>query len=195
MPGRESGRRLDAMVINTSGCGATVKDYGYMLREDPRYAEKAARIAALAKDVCEFLARARPRGAGARDGAARRLSRRLLAAARPARARRAEAPPAERGVSTCSRFPRGISAAARPAPTTCCSRSSRRALRARKVAQCREHPPRADRSRQYRLHHADRVGHDYSGRAYGRAARLGDRRAGRPMRSARSGRSAAAAAI
>jgi glycolate oxidase iron-sulfur subunit len=47
---------LDAVVINTSGCGVTIKDYGFMLREDEAYAAKAARISALAKDVSEFLA-------------------------------------------------------------------------------------------------------------------------------------------
>jgi glycolate oxidase iron-sulfur subunit len=46
---------LDAVIINASGCGTTVKDYGFMLREDARYAEPAARIAALAQDVTEFL--------------------------------------------------------------------------------------------------------------------------------------------
>ena len=46
---------LDAVIINASGCGTTVKDYGFMLREDPAYADKAARIAALTKDVTEFL--------------------------------------------------------------------------------------------------------------------------------------------
>ena len=46
---------LDAIVINASGCGTTVKDYGFMLRGDPVYAEKAARIAALAKDVIEVI--------------------------------------------------------------------------------------------------------------------------------------------
>ena len=46
---------LDAVIINASGCGTTVKDYGFMLREDRRYAEKAARVAALAQDVTEFL--------------------------------------------------------------------------------------------------------------------------------------------
>jgi glycolate oxidase iron-sulfur subunit len=51
-----AGVGLDAVIINASGCGTTVKDYGFMLREDPAYAEKAARIAALAKDVTEFLA-------------------------------------------------------------------------------------------------------------------------------------------
>ena len=47
---------LDAIVINASGCGTTVKDYGFMLREDPDYAEKAARISALARDVSEVVA-------------------------------------------------------------------------------------------------------------------------------------------
>ncbi|MFQ6017123.1 MAG: glycolate oxidase subunit GlcF [Kiloniellaceae bacterium] len=46
---------LDAVIINASGCGTTVKDYGFMLRNDPAWAEKAAKIAALAKDVAEFL--------------------------------------------------------------------------------------------------------------------------------------------
>jgi len=46
---------LDAIIITTSGCGTTVKDYGHMLREDPEYAEKAALIASLAKDVTEYL--------------------------------------------------------------------------------------------------------------------------------------------
>jgi glycolate oxidase iron-sulfur subunit len=49
------GAGLDAVVINTSGCGTTVKDYGFMFREEPAYAEKAARIAALAKDVTEVM--------------------------------------------------------------------------------------------------------------------------------------------
>ena len=46
---------LDAILITASGCGTTVKDYGYMLREDAAYAEKAARVSALAKDVTEYL--------------------------------------------------------------------------------------------------------------------------------------------
>ena len=46
---------LDAIVINASGCGTTVKDYGFMLRHEPAYAEKAARIAAPARDVTEVM--------------------------------------------------------------------------------------------------------------------------------------------
>jgi glycolate oxidase iron-sulfur subunit len=47
---------LDAIVINTSGCGTTIKDYGYAMREDAAYAAKAARVSALAKDVSEVMA-------------------------------------------------------------------------------------------------------------------------------------------
>lgn len=46
---------LDAIVITASGCGTTIKDYHHMLRLDPAYAEKAAKVSALAKDVTEFL--------------------------------------------------------------------------------------------------------------------------------------------
>ncbi len=45
---------LDAIVINTSGCGTTVKDYGHMFRNDA-LAEDAATVSALAKDVSEVL--------------------------------------------------------------------------------------------------------------------------------------------
>ncbi len=47
---------LDAIVITASGCGTTIKDYGFMLRLDPVYAEKARNISALAKDITEYLA-------------------------------------------------------------------------------------------------------------------------------------------
>jgi glycolate oxidase iron-sulfur subunit len=47
---------LDAIVVNTSGCGTTVKDYGFMLRTDSAYAERAARVSGLARDIAEYLA-------------------------------------------------------------------------------------------------------------------------------------------
>ena len=61
------GKGLDAVIVTTSGCGTTIKDYGHMLRADPAYAEKAARVSALAMDVSEYLAKtglpvATPRG-------------------------------------------------------------------------------------------------------------------------------------
>jgi glycolate oxidase iron-sulfur subunit len=49
------GEGLDAILITVSGCGTTVKDYGFMLRSDSAYAVKAARVSALAKDVSEYL--------------------------------------------------------------------------------------------------------------------------------------------
>lgn len=47
----------EAVVMTASGCGVHVKEYGHFLRNDPTYAEKAARISALTQDLCEVLAR------------------------------------------------------------------------------------------------------------------------------------------
>lgn len=49
------GPGLDAIIITASGCGTTVKDYGFIFRDDPAYAQKAARVSAAAKDISEFL--------------------------------------------------------------------------------------------------------------------------------------------
>ncbi len=49
-----NGEGLDAVIINTSGCGTTVKDYGHMFRNDPM-AEDAATVSALAKDITEVM--------------------------------------------------------------------------------------------------------------------------------------------
>jgi glycolate oxidase iron-sulfur subunit len=49
------GKGLDAILVTTSGCGTTIKDYGFMLRTEPEWAEKAARISSLAKDISEYL--------------------------------------------------------------------------------------------------------------------------------------------
>ena len=46
---------VEAIVINASGCGAMVKDYGHLLRHEPRHAERAARVSAMARDVSELL--------------------------------------------------------------------------------------------------------------------------------------------
>ena len=47
---------LAAIVVNASGCGTQLKDYGFMLRNDPRLAADAARFSALARDITEVLA-------------------------------------------------------------------------------------------------------------------------------------------
>ena len=49
------GEGLDAILVTASGCGTTVKDYGYLLRTDPAYAAKALRVSRLAKDISEYL--------------------------------------------------------------------------------------------------------------------------------------------
>jgi glycolate oxidase iron-sulfur subunit len=46
---------VEAIVTTASGCGVTIKDYGQLLAQDASYREKAARISALAKDLCEVL--------------------------------------------------------------------------------------------------------------------------------------------
>ena len=47
---------IDAVVVNAAGCGAAMKEYAYLLRDDPQYREKARRFGALVKDAAEFLA-------------------------------------------------------------------------------------------------------------------------------------------
>ncbi len=49
------GEGLDAILVTASGCGTTIKDYGFMLRTDSAYADKAARVSRLAKDISEYL--------------------------------------------------------------------------------------------------------------------------------------------
>jgi glycolate oxidase iron-sulfur subunit len=51
---------VEAVVMTASGCGATVKEYGHLLRNDARYAERAARVSAMTRDLAEVLAREMP---------------------------------------------------------------------------------------------------------------------------------------
>jgi glycolate oxidase iron-sulfur subunit len=53
---------VEAVVVNTSGCGAHMKAYGALLADDPAYAERARRFAACVRDVSEFLAATPLRG-------------------------------------------------------------------------------------------------------------------------------------
>jgi glycolate oxidase iron-sulfur subunit len=53
--------RVEAIVMNASGCGATVKEYGHALARDPAYADKARRIAELTRDLAELLPELVPR--------------------------------------------------------------------------------------------------------------------------------------
>src|SRR5262245_5226995 len=49
------GEGLDAILVTASGCGTTIKDYGFALRSDRAYAEKATRVSQLAMDISEYL--------------------------------------------------------------------------------------------------------------------------------------------
>ena len=53
--GLTSDGKVEAIVMNASGCGVTVKEYGHALAHDPAYAHKAARVSALTKDLSELL--------------------------------------------------------------------------------------------------------------------------------------------
>jgi glycolate oxidase iron-sulfur subunit len=46
---------VEAIVMNASGCGVQVKDYGRLLAHDPAYAERAAKVSAMTRDLCELL--------------------------------------------------------------------------------------------------------------------------------------------
>jgi glycolate oxidase iron-sulfur subunit len=62
------GEGLDAIVVTTSGCGTTIKDYGFIFRDDPQWAERAARVSALARDVSEVMAELGLQPAGLASG-------------------------------------------------------------------------------------------------------------------------------
>jgi len=51
---------VDTIVINSAGCGSTMKEYGYLLRDDPDWAERAAAFAAKCKDISEILCELEP---------------------------------------------------------------------------------------------------------------------------------------
>ena len=51
----ELDRGAEAILITASGCGTSVKDYGFLLREDKAYADKAARVSAVTQDITEFV--------------------------------------------------------------------------------------------------------------------------------------------
>jgi Fe-S oxidoreductase len=46
---------VDGVIVNAAGCGAAMKEYGHLLRDDPNYAEKAKRFSSLVKDASEFI--------------------------------------------------------------------------------------------------------------------------------------------
>lgn len=57
------GQDLDYIVVNAAGCGSNLKEYGYLLRDDPKYAEKARVFAAKCRDISEVLTLLAPQAA------------------------------------------------------------------------------------------------------------------------------------
>ncbi len=53
---------VDAIIVNAAGCGATLKEYGHLLRDDPVFAQRAANFSARVKDSCEYLGDLAERG-------------------------------------------------------------------------------------------------------------------------------------
>ena len=169
------GAGLEAIVVTASGCSATIKDYGFMLRDDPAYAAKA-NARRLAGEGRLRISR-RPRShVRQSEEARRRLSRRLLAAAR------AEDPRSAQGAAAPGRL-RSAHAARGPHllrlgghlqyPS---AGNGRRAART-ESRQPLAREARRHRRRQHRLPDADRLRDFDAGRPYGRTARLGERRA------------------
>ena len=169
-------RGLEAIVVTTSGCGATIKDYGALLADDPAYADKAARVAALARDVTEYvagldLAFAAPKPLVVAYHAACTLQHGQKIVEPPkALLRRAGFDGPQPG-----REPPLLRLGGdlqHPPP-----RDRRRAARAQgrpsRTAEARRH-----RRRQHRLPDPDRQRDRRAGRPHGRAARLGERRPG-----------------
>ena len=115
---------LDAILVTASGCGTMVKDYGNLLARDRGYAERATDMSRLARDITEFIDEIGLLPPLMWTGPQGRLSLGLLAPAWPARRHTCRARCCPKPASRCSRFPRAISAAARPAPTTFSSPSS-----------------------------------------------------------------------
>ena len=53
--------QVEIVVINAAGCGSNMKDYGYLLRDDPKYAKRAKAFSAQCRDISEFIAELEPR--------------------------------------------------------------------------------------------------------------------------------------
>jgi len=51
---------VDTIIVNAGGCGSSLKEYGHLLRDDPKYATRGQRFAAKCQDISEFLAQLEP---------------------------------------------------------------------------------------------------------------------------------------
>ncbi len=154
---------IDAVVINASGCGTTVKDYGHMLKHEPAYAERAATISGMTRDVTEFLS-------SYDMGPPRRWS-----SLRVAYHSACSMQHGQRIIDEPRKLLRdaGFSVVEVPEGHLCCGSAGTynilqpdiaRDLRDRKVANIRACGP-TGRDRQHRLHHPARRRHGHSHRA------------------------------
>src|SRR5207244_2876019 len=68
--GRAPFESVEAVIVNAAGCGAAMKEYGWLLKDDPEWSTRASAFAAKVKDATEYLAdigvREQPRGLGVR---------------------------------------------------------------------------------------------------------------------------------
>ena len=168
------GAGLDAIVINASGCGTTVKDYGHMFADDPAWKEKAEQVAALARDVSEVMLEV---------GLANVTARPLTVAYHSA----CSMQHGQKVIEQPKKLLRDAGFVVKDVPEghLCCGWAGTyqvlqpelsRRLRDAQGRQHRERAARRHRRRQFRLHRQHRVGHRHPDCAYRRAARLGDRR-------------------
>ena len=168
------GAGLDAIVINASGCGTTVKDYGHMLADDPAWKEKAEQVASLARDVSEVMLEV-----GLANVTARPLTVAYHSACSMQHGQKVTEQP-KKLLRDAGFIVQDV-----PEGHICCGwAGTYQVLAARAVAaaarpqgrQHREPAARRHRRRQFRLHRQYRLGHWHSDCTYGRAARLGDGR-------------------
>ena len=169
---------VDAIIVNASGCGTTVKDYGHLLKREPEYAERAARISDLAHDISEFVGKYEL-------GAPKRWSS-LRVAYHPACSlqhgqgiKDVPRDSADQGrLHASPTFRNRTSAAARPAPTTSCSRRSPASCASARSKNIKRVKP--DVVATGNIGCITQLGRQSrrAGRAHGRAARLGLRRPG-----------------
>ena len=148
--------RVDAVIITASGCGTTIKDYGFMLRLDPVYAARAAVVSAKAKDIVEFLSGIR--AARGFASLARHLSFGLFHAAWPA-----DGNQGPNAFAQCGLHGSGYSG--RPSLLRLGRHLQHHAARDRHAApgpknkKHQDHQSAGDRHGQYRLHHPACHGH------------------------------------
>ncbi len=166
---------LDAIVVTTSGCGTMVKDYGSLLARDRGYAERAAYISSLARDITEFIDEIGLNPPVMWTG----LKIAYHAACSLQHGQKLDALP----LSLLDQA--GYHILPIPEGHLCCGSAGTYnllepelsgQLRERKLANIAKVEPDADRHRQYRLHDAAATRHLGPVRPHHRDARLGDRR-------------------